>query len=68
MKEHECKGCRRRRILVIHLRGLGYCEDCRHRVPKKQDVDAYFKMRDREVWEDHRPRQRFGNGTSIDKE
>ena len=70
MKLYECKGCRKRKELVAHVRGLGYCEDCKEKVPSKRDLDEYLYEREKMLFNElaHKSQRGLGSGKSYDKE
>lgn len=43
----ECKGCRKKVELVYFTKGMGFCEDCKDKVPTNQQFKEYTNPFDR---------------------
>lgn len=39
---HSCNGCRQRKEIVLFVRGMRYCEQCRDSAPTKQALKDYM--------------------------
>lgn len=37
----QCNGCRQRKEIVLCLKGMSYCEQCKHKAPKKGEYEAF---------------------------
>lgn len=38
----ECKGCRQKRTLVAHIKGMGFCEDCKDKMPTQKSFHDFI--------------------------
>jgi hypothetical protein len=63
----ECKGCRQRKDIVYHIRGMGYCKDCEHKAPTQKQFHEYLNPDEyREAW-NLKPFKKFGSREDVNQ-